>query len=253
MERLHLHQPSRDLLSSGTNVAGTLGMPSAATVHRVCLLLCLWATPNLVHAQNSSLFQQDRPQTTAGQTTTLADSSWTFRQLEPPHEVKIHDIISIRVDEKSQVLSGGEVERRKNGLYDAQLKDWFHLVGLKALKPDEQTDGDQRAQGQLNQLYRTEAELETMESMKFEIAAEVADIRPNGNLVLEAHRVIRVNDETWEYSLSGTCSADDVGPGLVILSRDIAELSIQKRERGHVRDGYRRGWFTRWFDTLQPF
>ena len=130
---------------------------------------------------------------------------------------------------------------------------WIHLEGLKAVKPDQQNDGDQRVQGKLNQLYRSEAELETRESLKFEIAASVADIRPNGNLVLEAHRVIRVNDETWEYSLSGICRKEDVGPGLVVFSRDIAELSVQKRERGHVRDGYRRGWFTRWFDTLQPF
>jgi flagellar L-ring protein precursor FlgH len=222
-------------------------------IYGVLVFVSLLVLSGPTQAQNSSLYQQDMPAPPEDQATTLANSSWTFRQLEAPHEIKIHDIISIRVDEKAQVLSGGEVERRKNGLYDAYLKDWVHLVGLKALKPDEQADGDQRIQGQLNQLYRTEAELETMESMKFEIAAEVADIRPNGNLVLEAHRVIRVNDETWEYSLSGICSADDVGPGLVVLSRDIAELSIKKRERGHVRDGYRRGWFTRWFDVLQPF
>lgn len=215
-------------------------------------LLVIVAPSAAALAQNSSLFNRDLP-AKDGRTTTLSDSSWTYRQLPPPQELKIHDIITIRVDEKAQAMSEGEVERRKNALYDAVLSDWVHLESLQALKPDAQSDGDQRIQGKLNQLYRAEAELETTEALKFEIAAEIVDIRPNGNLVLEAHRTIRLNDETWEYSLSGICRKEDIAPGMVVFSRDVAELNIHKRERGHVRDGYRRGWFTRWFDLLQPF
>lgn len=152
-------------------------------------ILLLWMllimTPAQSGAQNSSLFSEDLPEPEGQQPPSLATSSWTYRQLPPPQEIRIHDIISIRVDEKSQVNSEGEMQRRKNGLYDATLKDWIHLEGLKAIKLDKQEGGDQRAQGQLNQIYRSEAELETREALKFEIAAEVADIRPNGNLVLE--------------------------------------------------------------------
>ena len=95
--------------------------------------------------------------------------------------------------------------------------------------------------------------LAATESLKFDIAAKVVDIRPNGNLVIEAHRQIVNNDEVWEQSLTGICRAADVNPGNVVLSKDIADLRIEKRERGHVRDGYRRGWFLRWFDLIHPF
>lgn len=204
------------------------------------------------HAQVSSLFQRDLPAQGA-RPLTLADGSWYYRPPPPPKEVKLRDLVTILVTETAQSKSSGEVQRRKNGLYDAVLKDWLMLDGLSAIKPDLQADGDQRIQAQLNQLYRAEAEIETKELLRFNIAAEVVDIRPNGNLVLEARRHIRLNNENWEYALTGVCRSADIKPDNTVQSEDIAELSIYKREQGHVRDGYRRGWFTRWFDQLQPF
>ena len=95
--------------------------------------------------------------------------------------------------------------------------------------------------------------LDTTESMKFDIAAEVTAILPNGNMVLEAHRTVRNNEEVWMHSLSGICRREDIGPGNLVLSRDILHLHVEKQELGQVRDMYKRGWFWRWFDTLQPF
>lgn len=180
-------------------------------------------------------------------------TSWYEVPLPPAKEVKVHDIVTIRVDLGAQVISESEMQRRKNATYDALLNNWVILNGLKSVKPAPQTEGDQRVQGNLNQLYRATGELETVESLKFEIAAKVAAVLPNGNLVLEAHRQVINNDEVWMHSLSGVCRREDIGPGNVILSEDIADLEISKREHGHVRDSYKRGWFTLWLDRLNPF
>lgn len=180
-------------------------------------------------------------------------SGWYEIPLPPPREAKVNDIITIRVDLGSRVTSEGEFQRRKNASYDAILKDWLLLDGLRSVKPAPQSDGDQRIQGSLNSLTRTQADLETSEAIKFDIAAKVVSILPNGTLVLEAHREIRNNNETWLASLSGVCRREDIQPGNVVLSKDIAELKIDKREVGAIRDSYRRGWFTRWLDRFNPF
>jgi flagellar L-ring protein FlgH len=180
-------------------------------------------------------------------------TSWYEVPLPPPKEVRVHDIITIRVDMAVRMNSDAEWQRRKNARYDALLNDWVLLKGLRAVKPAPQSQGDQRIQGNLNIQDRSQGELETTESLKFDIAASVASVLPNGNLVLEAHRTVRNNHEYWLHSLSGVCRREDVGPGNIVLSKDLANLQIEKREMGQVRDSYKRGWLTRLIDEYTPF
>src|SRR5687768_18280936 len=52
--------------------------------------------------------------------------------------------------------------------YDARLNDWIVLEGLRAMKPAPQSEGDQRVQGNLNQLNRVTGQLDTTESLRSE-------------------------------------------------------------------------------------
>lgn len=183
----------------------------------------------------------------------LSGASWTYM---PPAEVRTYrknDIVTIRVDELSRMQAEGNAENRRNTLYDALLKDWIELDGFDTVRPAPQANGDPRVQGSLNQLYRADASIESRESLSFNIAARIVDVRPNGDLVLEARKTIKVNENVWETALSGTCRPTDIGPDNVVLSRDLLDPYIDKQDRGRLRDGYRRGWFTRWFETLAPF
>lgn len=182
----------------------------------------------------------------------LAQSSWTYTPPPPIRKIQVNDIVTIRVDELAQVRAEGTSDSRKNTLFDAILKDWISLNDGD-LVPDPQSNGDPRVGGTVRQQNRADASLETRESLTLNVAARVVEIMPNGHLVLEAHKTIWVNDNAWETSLSGICRPQDVAPDNVILSRDIIDLQVRKQERGHVRDGYRRGWFQRWFEVLQPF
>ena len=114
-------------------------------------------------------------------------------------------------------------------------------------------DGEPRIRASLNNQLKSEMGLETADGMRFRISASVVDIRPNGNLVIEAHRTITNNNEVWEQSLSGIVRREDVLPNNTVLSEKIADLQICKNEQGHVRDAYRRGWFLRIIDKYKPF
>ncbi len=211
-----------------------------------------WLIGDSAFAQTSSLF--NRPQLPKQNSPmTLEDSSWTYVPSPPARALKKHDIVSIRVDELARSTAEGSANSRRNGVYDALLRSWVVLNGLTDAQPTPQTFGDPRINGQTNQIFRTDSDLETRESLAFNIAAEVVDIRPNGIVLLEAKKSITLNDNAFETTLTGFCRSDDIGPDNVVLSRDLLDLKIDKQDRGQVRDGYKRGWFTRWLSELNPF
>jgi flagellar L-ring protein FlgH len=217
----------------------------------VALGLATGLATGIAYGQDSSLFRQDIP-SVQGQPITLAGASWVFQKADPPKEIKVHDIITVVVNERDALVSKGEVQRRRTAQYQAQLQDWIKFKGLN-IQASNPAGGQPDIDGNLNVQNQAQMELDTNNALSFNIAATVADIRPNGTLVIEARRQVHNNEELWEQSLTGVIRREDVLPNNTVLSQNIAEMSIYKRELGHVRDGYKRGWFTFWFDRFSPF
>lgn len=183
---------------------------------------------------------------------TLADVSPFYQPPPEPRQIKVHDIITVLVDQKSQVISEGNMDRRKKYEGGTAINDWIGFNGF-AVVPDPQAAGDPKISALSENKYRAQAELDTQDSMKFTLACEVVDVRPNGTLVIEGHRTVKNNEEVWDAALTGVIRPDDVLPNNSVRSEQISELRVFKRELGHVRDAYRRGWLMRWLDAYQAF
>jgi flagellar L-ring protein precursor FlgH len=205
-------------------------------------------------AQDASLLSAPPAEQKAGE---LApeNSSFMYRKLPPEaeyRELQINDIVTVLVDIRSSMISEGDAENRSTKSLNAVLADWLAFDG-KDIFPAPQDRGNPRINGSLSSQYRTESEMELRDALTFRIAAAVVDIRPNGNLVIEARREIEINEEVWMQSLTGVVRRQSIGPDRTVRSDEVAELRIKKCERGFVKDGYTRGWFTRWYDKWKPF
>ncbi len=180
-------------------------------------------------------------------------TSWSYVPPVPARALKLHDIVSIRIEETSTALATGNATSRKTTSYDASIKDWLRLVGLDTIKPAVQADGDPRLQTNQNEVYRGDSTVQTRESLTSNIAAEIVDIKPNGQIVLDASKTTIINDNSWRISLTGVCRSQDIGPDNVLLSRNLLNSRIEKQDLGHVRDGYSRGFLTKLMARIKPF
>ncbi|MBM3964797.1 MAG: hypothetical protein FJ308_06975, partial [Planctomycetes bacterium] len=105
-------------------------------------------------------------------------SSFTYQPPMPARVLKVNDLVSIRVEELGQMIAQGNTTSRKTVTLDAVLQDWIQLVGLDAIKPAPQSDGDPRARFNENEVYRGDSTMRTSEQLTFNIAAKIVDIQP---------------------------------------------------------------------------
>jgi flagellar L-ring protein FlgH len=185
---------------------------------------------------------------------TLENTSYLFQPLPPEaqRELKKEDSIIVLVDYRTAMNSDGSAQSRKTANFNAALLDWIGFDGSDIFAAP-QSRGDPTIAGSLNSQYRAQTELELEDSLTFRIAAKIVDIYPNGNLVIEAHRTVRNNNEVWQQSLTGVVARQFINADRTVRSDAITDLYIDKREAGQVRDSYSPGWLARWYGRFKPF
>ena len=77
------------------------------------------------------------------------------------------------------------------------------------------------------------------------MTARVAEVLPNGDLVLEGAREIDINGDRQIVVLTGVVRPSDVTPANTVLSTQIGQLSIRYFGRGLIRDNLKPGWLIR--------
>jgi len=75
------------------------------------------------------------------------------------------------------------------------------------------------------------------------LSARVVQVLPNGNLVIEGTKLIRVNSEQQWITLRGIVRPSDVQPGNIVRSDRLAHLEVQVNGKGVVGDAVRRPFF----------
>lgn len=85
------------------------------------------------------------------------------------------------------------------------------------------------------------------------IAARVKEVLPNGDMVIEASKIVEVNREKQTVTLSGIVRSRDISTDNVVLSSDVADLKVLLSGKGFVADANRPGWLFRILQKLAPF
>ena len=85
------------------------------------------------------------------------------------------------------------------------------------------------------------------------MTARIVDILPNGNLVIQGNREVRVNHENQIITLTGLVRPRDISADNVVLSTYLADARISYSGSGIINERQRPGWLTRVMGKIWPF
>ncbi len=98
--------------------------------------------------------------------------------------------------------------------------------------------------------YKGNGSTSSSGSLTTTVTAEVVEVMPNGNLVIEAKKSQVVNNETQYVILSGTVRPEDITRDNVVASTKIANLNINYRGKGATASRQKQGILNKLFDIL---
>lgn len=184
----------------------------------------------------------------------LASHSLVAVTLPEPRRFAVHDLIFVTVRESSESRFDGSLETEKEGEIGGEVTSFpsMTLQDLFDLRFRSRDLGENRPRvaAELEKEFEGEGEMTRSDTMTARLAARVIDIRPNGNLILEARKHIRTDEESVTLLLTGTCRPQDVNPDNTLDSFKLYDLHLIKVTDGEVRNAAKKGLITKFFDLL---
>ena len=185
----------------------------------------------------------------------LAQVSY-FAVPEPqPKTMKAHDLVTIIIREQSEFSSNGTTDIKRDASIDARLEEWVKLntksIGIQGGVGTTGPVPSVKASGKAE--WKGEGTVDRTDSFVARITAEVLDVKPNGTLVLQGKKTIRMDEEQQEFIITGTARAEDVSADNTVLSTQLKDLSLTKTNKGDLRQAQKKGWIPKLLDAINPF
>lgn len=102
-----------------------------------------------------------------------------------------------------------------------------------------------------SQEFDGEGDSNQSNSLTGNITVTIADVLPNGNLVVRGEKWLTLNQGEEFIQISGIVRPQDVSTNNTVLSTQVADARITYSGKGAVADANRMGWLARFFNS--PF
>jgi flagellar L-ring protein precursor FlgH len=187
----------------------------------------------------------------------VAAASFMAVTAPEPRLFAIHDLITIVIREDTQTRFSSSLETEKESQFTGELAELPRLTLTDLIdfqiKPNTFPDGTLKLDLTAGSEFEGEGGYENQQTMTGRVQATIIDIKPNGNVVLEARKSVRSDKEHYTLIATGTCRVDDITATNSVLSSQLANLVIDKQHTGHLRKAADKGLLTEVFDFLFPW
>jgi flagellar L-ring protein precursor FlgH len=205
-----------------------------------------------------------RPTLPAGYTTvepvggSIYQASHDVRLFEDVKARRIGDVITVLLQESTSASKSAKTSADKN--QEAAIENptffgaapQFNLPGLIPLDSNRDNTLEQRLSAE--RAFEGEADSSQSNSLNGQISVTIADVLPNGNLVVRGEKWLTLNQGEEFIQISGMVRPQDISTENTIFSTQIADARITYSGKGFLHDSNNMGWLARFFNhPVWPF
>jgi len=101
--------------------------------------------------------------------------------------------------------------------------------------------------------FEGEGKFNASASYETRLTAVVREVLPNGSLIIEGRREMKIGEDIKKIVLTGIVRPNDISPDNTIYSQYIANMKLYNDGKGPVNRTRRRGWLDNILDIVWPF
>ncbi|MFM9904745.1 MAG: flagellar basal body L-ring protein FlgH [Pyrinomonadaceae bacterium] len=90
-------------------------------------------------------------------------------------------------------------------------------------------------------------------SVRSRITARVIEVFPNGDMRIEAVKLVKINKETEQLAVTGIVRSNDLASDNSIATTSVGDLKVEFNGKGIASADNAPGWLFRFFDKINPF
>ncbi len=157
----------------------------------------------------------------------------------------VGDVVTINIVESASASKNASTKTSRNSSLEANWSGVFEKLAGQWVGTDHKAG--------LGNSFDGKGETTRSSTLNAFITAQVIQVAPNGNLVLQGSRQVRVNNEIQYIHIQGVVRPEDIASNNIVLSTYIADAMIELNGQGVVSDKQRTGWLARILDWAWPF
>jgi flagellar L-ring protein FlgH len=161
--------------------------------------------------------------------------------------LRTNDLVVVKIEEVADAKRRADTDLTRDSKSSAQLSAFFGL--LEKLKVADKI----KIAGDSSSSFKGEGSTARSENLTATVPCLVRKVLPNGNLFVEGHRVILVNNEEHHFYISGVVRPIDIDQQNSVKSSMVADAEIEFVGRGVLSDNQKQGWFSRLLGKIWPF
>ncbi len=245
--------PHRILLASHTN-SFACQRSARAAVSVLAALVTACAAPHIApyvekHRDYQSPTVEDKGAVGGAPGSLWRDGRAASMLFTDARALRENDLVVIEIEEIANANRSSNTDLTRNS--DATLAiDAF----LKRIAPTQNSlEGSVGVTSQSDMQFNGDGASSRSEHFIATVPSLVRKVLPNGNLFVEGHRVVLVNNEEQHFYISGVIRPIDIEQDNSIKSTQVADAEIEFTGRGDLSDNQKQGWFARHLSWLWPF